>query len=218
MAGGVGLSLLLVVISNVRNALIGTGNLFEIISMSFSASSKDNYIYNLISQIGSTAVTNTCVLENCPSPIPYNYGLSYLVNIIKIVPDFLSLFSNVKDVDTIFHSFLTPNSGIGSSFIAEAYYNFGYFSLIVFLFFGWILKKIDSMNDKALSEWERDEEIINVEGIQTRIIAEKYAMLYFCSMILFYVRTDTTGFFRNIVLYILIPCFLMKWLSPSKNN
>lgn len=218
IAGGVGLSLLLIVISSIRNASINAGGLLDAISMSFAASSKDNYIYNLISQIGSTAVTNTCVLENCPSPIPYNYGLSYLVNIIKIIPDFLGLFRNVKDVDTIFHGFLTPNSGIGSSFIAEAYYNFGYFSLVVFPFFGWFIKKIDNMNDKALDEWKKNEKKFIVEDIKTRIISEKYAMLYLCSMILFYVRTDTTGFFRNIVLYILIPCFAMKWLSYSRKK
>lgn len=195
------LSVLLIasIIPIIRSSGISSGNSTQFISNVFNETLKTNYLANFISSIGSTAATNTTVLANCPSQVNFVYGKSYIYSLMKTLPDLFGLWNNYKDVDTVFHSFITPNSGIGSSFIAEGYYNFGYFSIILFYIFGCLFKNL---------ERKRKRYVILSNDVKAENYFYEYLYFYLSSLVLFYVRADTYGFTRNLFVCFLIPYFI----------
>lgn len=99
---------------------------------------------------GITFTTVSNILACCPSTVDYAYGGSVLGSILQCLPDFLrfGLFDTITlKVSSIFSPLYygTSSFGYGSSFIAEAYYNFGWFIYIVMLLYGLALGKIDQL-------------------------------------------------------------------------
>ena len=93
---------------------------------------------------GITFTTVSNLMDKCPSVVPFFYGKSWLGSVLQCLPERLrfgffekyslqtsSTFSRLYYDTTMF--------GYGSSFIAEGYYNFGFFVLPIMLLFGGFL-------------------------------------------------------------------------------
>ena len=96
--------------------------------------------------IAFTTISN--IIENCPSKVDFFYGKSVLGAILQCLPSFMRFGffeENTLQVSAVFSRlyYNTTLFGYGSSFIAEAYWNFGIFIFLFMLLFGMILKKID---------------------------------------------------------------------------
>lgn len=97
---------------------------------------------------GITFTTISNIIENCPSKVDFFYGKSVLGAILQCLPSFMRFGffeENTLQVSTMFSRlyYNTTMFGYGSSFIAEAYWNFGIFIFLFMLLFGMLLKKID---------------------------------------------------------------------------
>ena len=96
--------------------------------------------------IAFTTISN--IIENCPSRVDFFYGKSVLGAVLQCLPSFLRFGffeENSLQVSATFSHlyYNTTLFGYGSSFIAEAYYNFGYLIHIFMLIYGMLLKRID---------------------------------------------------------------------------
>lgn len=190
VVAAIGFTLVSSVRQNVANGL----PFFEAVFSSFADKGEDGFVSSLLGEAGSTIAVLAAVLRYCPSPVPFAYGASYLSGAAYVLPNALNgnVFAEQLSVDEVFAGFLTQSTGIGSSFVAEGYYNFGFFSLALFALFGigfsWLCRTFDAC-----------------------VSGKKIMMVFICSaiflIVLFYIRSDTRTFFRNAVWFV-VPIYL----------
>lgn len=179
------------IISGVRGSVSDINSIGDV----YSYVKTHNLIVDSMSESGYTFSATATVVDNCPNPIGFLYGRSYLSGIIYILPNGLTgnYYASVPGVDEAFHGFLSYYAGIGSSFIAEAYYNFGYASYVIEFIYGVLLGKL----------------CYGIENnINKRDFKKTFLFLGIFAIICFYVRSDTRTFFRNFVWFYL-PLYLM---------
>lgn len=127
-------------ISYDRSALSNVRNFADFIHYVSSYKEHGTLLKSVLEEVGSNFQVLACVIQNCPQNIKYNYGYSYLYSLLYIVPNAMTraFFSVCINTDSAFAHFLVPYGGIGSSFVAEAYYNFGQGGLIYLAIWGMI--------------------------------------------------------------------------------
>lgn len=189
------LCFLLIVISSIRNNIQNESSIVNALK-AVKDGAEDNFITKLLSECGFQIYSIAVVIKECPSVVPYNYGLTYLKGIGQLIPN---LFWNQnpfmqESIDTIFSYYLNGGTyGIGSSYIAESYYNFGYFSVLFMPLVGYLFAKYRNILTWCYSNKKQN-------------ILSKYFLLSIPTYVLFYVRSDAVGFFRSIVYQSIIPC------------
>lgn len=187
------------IISTARKNVGNGSDNFTTIKSSIENSVENNPVISALSEAGYTFEATATVIDNCPNNEPYNYGISYLSGIIYILPNgFTGNYFNTiaKSTDDTFKGYINSyGSGIGSSYIAEAYWNFGYFSLLLMIVFGFLLGKLCTKLN---------------ESIEYNNYATMYIVIYCLVIISFYVRSDTRTFYRNLVWFGLPLLFLYK--------
>ena len=167
-------------ISKLRNIGITNYSLVELSNLIVN----DNFIISFLAEAGFTLIACTTVMVYSPSIVPFNDGATYFNSLFALVPN---LFWEVNPaaqggVDQVFKSYLFESSGIGSSFIIEAYYNFGVYGLIIMPIFGFLVGKLYFSMIKASQ-------------------SNNYLVLYICvyltPVFLWFVRSETITFWRN---------------------
>ena len=157
---------------------------------------ENNFIFSAIKEMGNTQVINTLVYTICPEKVDYRYGLSFVRCIYSIFPNVLNLEYNT--LDKVFSKFYTvTNAGCGSSFISEGYWNFGYFSIIYYLAFGYIWAALSRIFVKYC----------NLKYISPEKL---FAVIYLMYFMIFLVRGESIELGRSFVYYALIPILLSK--------
>jgi len=206
----IGLSgiVLLSLISSTRNMALSNIGFEQILTVM----SNNNLAVNLLGEMGFTLIACTTVMVFSPSAIPFNGGATYINSLLTLIPN---LFWDVHPaaqggVDQVFKSFLFQNSGIGSSFIIEAYYNFGYWGLLIIPMFGFIFGKMYFSIIKA----SRDENYLKL-----------FMWLSIAPNLLWFVRSETITFWRNFGYYTVIPLIMValytalaRKMNPSRIN
>lgn len=201
-------AILFSIISGVRGNLgnedFSFGSLFESISLY----SENNFFVSILKEAGTTFTVLGAVMANTPNPIEHVGGSSYLSGLLYTLPNSLNgnIYQSVPSTDEVFASFLTQYGGVGSSFIAEGYYNFGNASIFLFLIFGMLFAFL-------------------ARQLELSIATGNYWRLFCCvtalAIILFYVRSDTRSFFRNFTWTVLLYWTIGKTLQrerPSKRQ
>lgn len=192
-------------ISEVRNSLYVSNNISFLLGETFKNVVIRNPIFTAMEEAGYTFLATATVVTYSPSVVPFQYGLSYINSFAMIFPN---LFWDIHpaaatNTDIVFHGFLTQYGGIGSSFVAEAYWNFGYLSFFIVFIFGLLI------------------------GTLTKKIAKYscyqnpkmfFLTIYIAQFSLFYVRSDTISFWRNITYYGIAPLILTVLLSKKKKG
>lgn len=179
------------VISATRGNIAGKGDIKAVLRDGIASVREKSIFVSVMSEAGYTFEATAAVVDHCPDDIDYNYGISYLSGVIYILPNGLTnnYYNVVRSTDEIFQGYINSNgSGIGSSYVAEAYWNFGYLSLVIFFIFGLLLGKLSVAFDKA---------VFNGNYISI------FVCTYIFSCISFYVRSDTRTFYRNFVWFCL---------------
>ncbi|MCH4284613.1 MULTISPECIES: O-antigen polysaccharide polymerase Wzy [Bacillota] len=197
--------LLFSVVSSARSSIGSNLNPKEVIKESFNDTIENSIIVSALSEAGYTFCATATVFENCPSNEPFNYGLSYISGIAYILPNGMTgnFYARIRSTDEVFKGYLNQyGSGIGSSFIGEAYWNFGQSALFLMLIFGIILAKVSNELDYAISSK-------NYESI--------FKYTYIFVTIAFYVRSDTRTFLRNYIWFCL-PIIFVAYFFKYKYN
>lgn len=167
---------------------------------------ENNIIYEILYTTSTTFTTISNIFYCCPNMIPFNYGKGLLGSLLYCLPNFMRpewISSLNIDVEKVF-SPLYYNwdiSGYGSSFIAEAYFNYSYltplFMMIFGLLIGWICKNIkQSSNNKDYCMF--------------------YFLAYLSSELFWGIRNDLFLIPRHLCLYVFIPILIAFVISSSK--
>lgn len=194
LIAGVAVAVLFSAVSLARS-LATSSDLSSAISSMFS---QNNPIIDAVQEAGQTFVVLGAVYSNAPNPVPFGNGMTYLSGIAYILPDAVTgdYYASVDSVDQLFAPFLTSYGGVGSSFIAEAYYNFGHASFLVVAVFGLLIGKI-----------QKEFEIGLAKG--------NYFILFACigsfMICSFYIRSDARTFLRNFT-WNVAPILVLQWV------
>lgn len=186
-------------ISNNREAL-AEGTFVDKVATVIDYSLSHNVLISVLWETGYTARVSAAVLQFCPSQIPYIWGYSYFYSLIYVLPNFITnaFLPQIPFVDEAFAPFLTSYGGVGSSYSAEAFYNFGYFGLMMLVIIGVLWGKICKVNSQAVKEND--------------ILKTFFCFQIFQAIILM-VRSDMVYRFRTIFWYVLPIIIIVKLLS-----
>lgn len=180
------------VMSNVRRITNygKTSDFGTIISEAIEDTNEDNFVTDVISTAGMQVLTVTSVYENCPSNKPFTYGMYYVGGLVRVIPNILGGENALitDSIDKIFRQYLTQTYGMGSSFIIEAYYNFGWLGTLMMIPFGYLIAFICKSMEAVR------------KGVNRNIIL-CYFIFYIASTSLFYVRSDVRFIVREIIYY-----------------
>ena len=200
------LLLILSTVSVARNSIGSTNSRSSsVIKDSMEQVLENNVIVSSISEAGYTFSATAIVIDMCPSEVEYKNGMSYVRALAYLFPNAMTdnLYGKIGSADDVFKGYLNQyGSGIGSSYIAEAYWNFGYASLIIIFIFGLLLGKLSGELDLA---------------ILNRNYFRIFILTYMFITVSFYVRSETSTFFRNIVWFGL-PIVLVASLIKGKRR
>lgn len=202
--GALLLSFLLVTVSGIRNNIQNASSFLDIIKSIQANFVSDNFLIKLINECGFQINSIAIVIDKCPSAMSFNYGLTYLKGIGQLMPNlFWSQNPFMQEsTDTLFAPYLNGGTfGIGSSYIAEAYYNFGGFSIIFMIVIG-----------GAFALYQRN---LNDTYRRKNNFLAKYLYLSIPTYALFYVRSDAVGFLRSFTYQSFIPCIAIIIMSTA---
>ena len=164
-----------------------------------------SFIYGILETTGNTFTSIANTIRCVPEYLDFNYGKSILGSILYILPSTLRepyLSSIVTHISAV----LSPYyygwniSGYGSSFITEAFFNYGYFGVIIIAIYGIVVGKV----------------INSIENVNLKKPFEFYLAIYMCLEIANGVRNDLYFIPRHIVLYVLLPYLLSVLLRKSR--
>lgn len=110
-------------------------------------------VAKIFGEFGGTGYTSALAIEHVPRDIPYAYGMTYLFSLLYLFPNFGWASWKITSM-TVFTDHLREytNSGIGGSYIGEAFYNGGYWGLGFILIFGMFLGWFDTKIRRYLIE------------------------------------------------------------------
>lgn len=194
------------VLSDLRHTISQTGDINKGISETIDNQKENNPIIGAVAEAGFTFIPTAVVVENCPSQIDYLFGESYMSAIAYVLPNGFTnnYFGQVPGVDETFRGYILINSagGIGSSFIAEAFYNFGYFSYVLMMLYGILLGILSYSVEK---------------NIYKSNFMKIFMYIGVFVIIIFYVRSDTRTFFRNYIWYYM-PVYILAKVVPMRTR
>jgi len=165
-------------------------------------------VYEGLFETSTTFTSIVSIIQRCPSYLPFNYGLSVLGSLIYVLPSFLrpSIINNI-----VLHisAVLSPlyygykGAGYGSAFLAEAYFNYGYFSYLILVFFGILLGVL--IRKIIHAAYEKDAYIFLVS-------------MYIMSELAWGIRADLYLVPRHVVYYMIIPLLIARSISRRLIN
>lgn len=169
----------------------------DIVALS-NAMQEANPLFDAVQEAGQTIVVLGTVMENTPKAVPYADGSTYLAGLAYVLPNAVTgnYYASVPSVDEVFQGFLTSYGGVGSSFIAEAYYNFGYGALLTMAVYGWLLRRL------------QNEFLFSIADGRYYSAFACVSCFAICS---FYVRSDARTFLRNFI-WRPLPLLAVEWL------
>jgi oligosaccharide repeat unit polymerase len=168
-----------------------------------------NPIVAVISEMGGTLKTSAYALELVPAVRGFDWGLGYVYAVSTVVPNVAwtvhpavahGLFSTwlVQTVDPVIAA---RGGGLGFSFIAEAYVNFGAFGgALALIVIGWLLGR--------LVEWS----VARDDPSRLALMAS------FLAFFLIFARSESAVVFRPLVWYSLGPYLLVRALAAVRRR
>lgn len=161
-----------------------------------------NILVEAIGEAASTYSVTAKVIEMVPEKIETADGETYLAGLLYVLPNGLTgnAYLQSKSVDEVFSPYLTYYGGVGSSFIAEAYFNFGVYSVVLFFLYGVFIAMLQNVVERSY-----------VKG--------SYGTLFACCaafmLMSFYIRSDVRTFPRYFIWNALPVIIVQQLILPN---
>lgn len=206
--GGV---LILITFSIVRESreaiIVSGGDLISAIGVIWDGLLEEGLFTSALIEMGSTFQVVDVVYNYCPTIVPFSNGESLIGAIMIALPSFLRFGFDLDSVNVsrIFSPLYVTDIdiGMGSSFISEGFYNFGYVSLLYFFIIGCFIGKLLSSSAK----YEKSGDNFHL-----------FRYVYVSSLICFCIRTDLVSFLRYYLYYVLFIEIVIKLLYLSSSR
>lgn len=207
IGAGIVLAFIFPIVAAMRNI---TGNeRFSIETILTQFTGDNNLILSTIAEMGGSMMTVAYTIDLVPSTRPFQMGADYWYAFLTLVPNlFWSIHPTIARglsstwlVWAVDPSFAMIGGGLGFSFIAEAYVNFGWvggpiaLGLIGFLFCSFTLWCVNSESPNRIA-----------------LIAS------FTAFFPFYARAELALFVRVLVWYCIIPYVVAVYLSCDRQK
>jgi polysaccharide pyruvyl transferase WcaK-like protein len=153
----------------------------------FSFNLFENIIGETLAETGLTMLSIASIVKLVPHTLPYQYGLTY----IRTLPSFLPMGWLVGDFFNLASSTYVVNSytgiPVGSSFIGDLYWNWGYFGGVIAAFLFGVL-------------------ICRFVNISSKYNTRKSCAMYFSifSQLIILVRSELIDIYRPIIMLIIV--------------
>lgn len=193
-------------------ATIRSENRQNILSIGFlleAFSSIDNPLIHTINEAGRSMLATSYALELVPNLKNYDFGMGYVYALLTLIPNiFWDIHPSISHgtygkwlVWTVAPITASSGGGLGFSFIAEAFLNFGwYFSFIFMLSLGFFYSKF---------------QLWALTGNKPEKIA---TIACFMSTFLFFSRSESLIICRSLVWYSFFPYILFLFFKYSQNS
>lgn len=185
-------------VSSIRIYMSNSIDLVDLLKRTIDNIWANNFIFSSIREMGGTQILNTLVYSKTPSVIPFQYGLSFLKAISGIFPNLMgNNYTGYVGIDITFSPLYTlTTAGLGASYIAEGYWNFGpIFSFVYFVCFGVFLGYIENV-------------FIRYCNLKKGNAIIFYLLTYIMYYMIFMVRGELILIGRSFVYYGLLPALL----------
>lgn len=166
-------------------------------------------IFSTVNDMGKSLQTVIYTLRLVPEEYPFRYGVTYLVNLTEIFPNFFWAVHPAEAYGSlgrwltkiVDYSFWKYGGALGYSCVAEAYINFGYFGILGFAFLlGRVLERTESKVDAAdNAAWYASWAIVATD-------------------LLFYPRGEFSSLVRGIFWYMLLPLLFCRILRRIRGK
>ncbi len=167
-------------------------------------SSVDSPVVTVLSEVGNSMSTVAYTLDLVPTVRPFDGGISYVYAVLAAIPN---VFWDVHPttahgtmstwlVKTVQPGTAAMGGGLGYSYIAEAYANFGFeIGTLSLLVLGMIAGRLSAAVLR----------VPNQAVLAMAATALSFAMIY--------ARSETADFIRGIVWYSVVPYLMVRFLS-----
>lgn len=109
-----------------------------------------NGVYGLLAQLGSNLNVVVLSLVSIPSYHQFNFGFTYIVSWLSIIPDARGILGNIPNRYS-FLNYLNTNLPLGGSYIGELYFNFGWLGIIFAIFIGWFIGSVGKKIEQSIN-------------------------------------------------------------------
>jgi oligosaccharide repeat unit polymerase len=202
-----GAVILFPLIASIRNTRLGDRLDPALILDAFKAI--DNPTLYLMSELGGSARAIAHTFELVPSIRSFDWGISYVYALMTVIPNVWGgIHPTIAHgtpslwlVQTVEPLTAAGGGGLGFSFIAEAYLNFGWLGMFTVMpMIGWLVGRL---------------------ALRAGTCSEASSMALIACMIgplLFYARSETADLCRSIVWYAVVPYLLARSIDRYSNN
>lgn len=195
------------IISSIR-AYLNVDNFGEVVIRNLLNTSFIKIIRNVLLEFGMTLLVPATIIDKVPEFIPFYYGKTIINFFLLLIPN---IFWEVNPglVDGTLEGLVSPFirqgtiGGIGGSFIAELYYNFGYYSYLFLPIFGIVLARLSNHLDLKSSNSNK---------------LRFYFSIYIFTNIIWIIRSEFLTNGKDILYYAIFPIFLIKLIDLFKTN
>nr|WP_302847812.1 O-antigen polymerase [Polaribacter sp. KT25b] len=130
----------LYLISSIRNY----GIVKESENISISTLLNIDGFISLLAQLGSNLNVVILSIRDVPLYTSFNYGWTYIVSLVSFVPNVGGILGEMPN-QYAFLNYLNTDYPLGGSYIAELFFNFGWFSFPFAILIGFVLGKFNNL-------------------------------------------------------------------------
>ncbi|HBL05437.1 MAG TPA: hypothetical protein DDZ33_00515, partial [Clostridium sp.] len=191
------------IISQIR-AFLNTGDISSLIVENMNDNSIFQSIYDILAEFGTTLLVPTTLIEYVPDVIPYYKGKTIINCLMNLIPNFFwNINPGLRDgtLESVVSPFISRQSvgGLGSSFLAEIYYNFGYWSYFIIPLYGVVIGKLsNSLRNKFTQANDK---------------LKLYSSIYLFNIVIWYIRGEVMTSGKRIVYFVVVPVLLVRMIQ-----
>lgn len=163
---------------------------------------ENNIIAAIFEEFGGSIYTTRIAMEEIPEQLNYHCGMSYIEMLAWIFPNVGGKISQLIPSVEFTMLFKTKYS-YGGNYIAEMYYNFGYFSYFFAAFVGAVISKVSAKIDECVDEKNFTKCAFYIMGMYSAII---------------WVRSYVDVFPRNIIWSCILLYIIYRAAKGKKNK
>ena len=152
----------------------------------------NNFFVDFLQEMGGTIVCTILLVLNCPNPLGFAYGKSYLGSLLMLIPGLGSLadkYSSYINIATILNNYFAKGSGLGGFYLSEFYYNFSLFGLLLMPLVAYFFVKVSASCESVNS---------NTNPISASVA------YYIFSLSMIYIRAEAYELFYGIKVLCLV--------------